>query len=145
MPRVVHPDWLHKKVCEKEDRFRQRKLVDIFNAAKKDEMTQDKKIIEDIEELVTKERARVTPRLVVHGNEINKENYSSKPPSPGSEMLAKLEQQDPSACRLNESLVLPVENGICNETVNKNTDYLAWLEMKKRKWKDNRQERKRRR
>lgn len=37
VPRVVHPDWLHKKVREKEDKFRQRKLVDIFSLLNKDD------------------------------------------------------------------------------------------------------------
>ncbi|GER25550.1 DNA polymerase [Striga asiatica] len=36
VPRVVHPDWLHRKVREKEDKFRQRKLVDIFSRQKRD-------------------------------------------------------------------------------------------------------------
>ncbi|XP_076907151.1 DNA polymerase epsilon catalytic subunit A-like [Bidens hawaiensis] len=35
VPRVVHPDWLFKKVREKEDTLRQRKLVDIFSAVNK--------------------------------------------------------------------------------------------------------------
>ncbi|MFS7947003.1 putative DNA-directed DNA polymerase [Helianthus anomalus] len=31
VPRVVHPDWLYKKVREKEDKMRQRKVDDIFS------------------------------------------------------------------------------------------------------------------
>ncbi|KAI9075110.1 hypothetical protein K1719_042922 [Acacia pycnantha] len=39
VPRVVHPDWLHKKVREKQDKFRQRKLVDVFNSMNMDELS----------------------------------------------------------------------------------------------------------
>ena len=31
-PRVTHPDWLHKMVREKDDKFKQRKLADLFGA-----------------------------------------------------------------------------------------------------------------
>ena len=31
-PRVVHPDWLHKMLREKDDKFKQRKLADLFGA-----------------------------------------------------------------------------------------------------------------
>ncbi|KAI9094487.1 hypothetical protein K1719_026712 [Acacia pycnantha] len=39
VPRVVHPDWLHKKVQEKQDKFRQRKLVDVFNSMNRHELS----------------------------------------------------------------------------------------------------------
>ncbi|XP_062117412.1 DNA polymerase epsilon catalytic subunit A-like [Humulus lupulus] len=42
VPRVVHPDWLHKKVREKDDKFRQQKLADVFNSFKKDELLKRK-------------------------------------------------------------------------------------------------------
>ena len=31
-PRVIHPDWLHKMLREKDDKFKQRKLADLFGA-----------------------------------------------------------------------------------------------------------------
>ena len=30
IPRIQHPDWLHKKVMEKSDVFKQRKISDMF-------------------------------------------------------------------------------------------------------------------
>jgi DNA polymerase epsilon subunit 1 len=30
VPRVAHPDWLHKRILEKNDRMRQRKITDMF-------------------------------------------------------------------------------------------------------------------
>ncbi|KAK9939848.1 hypothetical protein M0R45_016530 [Rubus argutus] len=59
VPRVVHPDWLHKKVREKEDKFRQRKLVDIFRSLNGDKLLEKNNnaigsnhiIDEDVEDL----------------------------------------------------------------------------------------------
>ena len=30
VPRIAHPDWLHKKMLEKNDVYKQRKITDIF-------------------------------------------------------------------------------------------------------------------
>lgn len=30
VPRIGHPDWLHKKMLEKNDVYKQRKITDIF-------------------------------------------------------------------------------------------------------------------
>ncbi|ETS61130.1 hypothetical protein PaG_05080 [Moesziomyces aphidis] len=35
VPRVRHPDWLHKRVAAREDKFKQRKLTDVFRPAAK--------------------------------------------------------------------------------------------------------------
>lgn len=129
---MIHPDWLHKKVCEKEDRFRQRKLIDIFNAARKDEMAHDKIFGVDIEEILTKEDERaVPPQPVVHSYESNKK-YSSQSSSLGVK-FSNIEKQD-----------LFIEN-CSSDIVNKATNYQAWLEIKKRKWRATREEKKRRR
>ncbi|RRT41756.1 hypothetical protein B296_00057554, partial [Ensete ventricosum] len=146
VPRVVHPDWLHKKVCEKEDRFRQRKLVDIFNTAKRDQVAQDETTVGDIEEISVKDGARVLPpRPVVHTFEVNREINSRKPSSPVSGMPVDLQEQHLTLFGSNQSLVSLSNNGISSENVDKTVDYQAWLETKKRKWKDSREERKRRR
>ncbi|URE33478.1 DNA polymerase [Musa troglodytarum] len=146
VPRVVHPDWLHKKVCEKEDRFRQRKLVDIFNTAKRDQVAQDETIVGDIEEILVKDGSRVLPpRPVVHSFEFNREINSRKPSSPVSGMPVDLQKQDLTLFGSNQSLVSSSNNGISSENVDKTIDYQAWLETKKRKWRDSREERKRRR
>ena len=31
MPRIAHPDWLHKKMMEINDVYKQRKITDIFS------------------------------------------------------------------------------------------------------------------
>ena len=35
VPRIAHPDWLHKKMLEKNDVFKQRKITDVFTFKKK--------------------------------------------------------------------------------------------------------------
>lgn len=35
VPRVRHPDWLHKKILEKTDNFKQRRLTDMFSKISK--------------------------------------------------------------------------------------------------------------
>ena len=35
VPRVRHPDWLHKKMLEKNDTFKQRRITDMFSACPK--------------------------------------------------------------------------------------------------------------
>lgn len=35
MPRVAHPDWLHKKVLERNDTFKQRRITDMFSTVTK--------------------------------------------------------------------------------------------------------------
>ena len=35
VPRIQHPEWLHKKIMEKNDTVKQRKLSEFFGAAVK--------------------------------------------------------------------------------------------------------------
>ncbi|XP_026665327.2 DNA polymerase epsilon catalytic subunit A isoform X2 [Phoenix dactylifera] len=143
VPRVLHPDWLHKKVREKEDRFRQRKLVDIFNTVNKDETMQDGTNVGDMEDLVTKRVvSEVGLRPVAHSYEVNKENCSSKQSCPEAGVILNHGQQNATLCR---PLLSFNQNDICSEIVDRNVNYQAWLEVRKRKWKDTREERKRRR
>ncbi|OVA03605.1 DNA-directed DNA polymerase [Macleaya cordata] len=135
VPRVIHPDWLHKKVREKEDKLRQRKLVDMFSSFKKDNTVQIaatsdhvlvEENIEDLEDFRNKGTASgIGPRPVVRSYEVNRERHSTKESSP----IVSLQQQTGAT--------------VSYENIDRNVDYHAWLEVKKRKWKDTREERKR--
>ena len=35
MPRVRHPDWLHKRLVEKNDSFKQKRITEIFASRKR--------------------------------------------------------------------------------------------------------------
>ncbi|EXB53718.1 DNA polymerase epsilon catalytic subunit A [Morus notabilis] len=133
VPRVAHPDWLHKKVREKEDKFRQKKLADMFSSLKKDNVLKrngdavetsdatNKEIVEDLEDLQNSNSSIKGHRPVVRCYEANNtrnsvENISEVNP----------QQTDNSA----------KENQMQIESIDRNVDYQGWLEIKKRKWKD---------
>lgn len=47
VPRVSHPDWLHKKLLEKNDVFKQKRINELFEVAPKSRVLQD---IEDLQQ-----------------------------------------------------------------------------------------------
>ncbi|XP_065634458.1 DNA polymerase epsilon catalytic subunit A [Quercus suber] len=143
VPRVVHPDWLHKKVREKEDKFRQRKLVDIFSSLNRDEFLKknsdaagangvmNEEIVKDLEDFGNKSRNSVNgPRPIVRCYEVNNRQNSVKT----NDQVGCLQQQTDHR--------LPA---LSSENIDKNVDYRGWLELKKRKWKDTLERRKRQR
>ncbi|XP_010242612.1 PREDICTED: DNA polymerase epsilon catalytic subunit A-like [Nelumbo nucifera] len=154
VPRVVHPDWLHKKVREKEDKFRQRKIVDVFSSLNKDNTKQTnfsginsnhvlgEMNMEDLEDFQNKGSASVVgPRPVVRSYETNRKQHLVK----SSSSMISLAQQTDATCRLNQPFMPLHPNTISDTNVDRNADYQGWLEIKKRKWKYAREERKRRR
>ncbi|VFQ71576.1 unnamed protein product [Cuscuta campestris] len=136
VPRVAHPDWLHKKVREKEDKFRQKKLNDIFGPMNKDNTSklntdsttseEAEQHVEDLEDFWKNRKSSVVvPRPIVHSHGVNKDN----------DLVKTSGQVD---CALNEP-------GTCEKDIDKNVDYQGWLQSKKRKWKQMRDNRKRQR
>ncbi|XP_010557398.1 PREDICTED: DNA polymerase epsilon catalytic subunit A [Tarenaya hassleriana] len=117
VPRVLHPDWLHKKVREKEDKFRQRKLVDMFSSSNKDDVL-------DTNYLMTRENV----------GDIEDFRKESKPSIKGPKPIARSYEvsHKQSNCEQQESLQ---NDDIPPQNIDKNEDYLGWLENKKRKWK----------
>ncbi|KAK1561085.1 hypothetical protein Q3G72_034282 [Acer saccharum] len=152
VPRVVHPEWLHKKVREKEDKFRQRKLVDIFSSVSRDDLlkkTSDAIInnhvmfenVEDLEDFPNKSRNSIDgPRPIVRCYEVNSEQQTVK----AGQVISSQQQTDASKKLLQLSSSLK-EGAIDTETIDRNVDYRGWLESKKRKWKENLDRRKRQR
>ncbi|XP_065055976.1 DNA polymerase epsilon catalytic subunit A-like isoform X2 [Rhopilema esculentum] len=71
VPRCRHPDWLHKKLLEKNDVFRQHKINDMFLPAKKDPAgvpinpagNQDS--VNDIEDFGSQKRPRSSPNVPI--------------------------------------------------------------------------------
>ncbi|KAJ4724769.1 DNA polymerase epsilon catalytic subunit [Melia azedarach] len=151
VPRVVHPDWLHKKVREKEDKFRQRKLVDMFSSFGRDDLlnktsdlvTNNHEIhqnVEDFEDFPNKKRSSVNgPRPIVRCYEVNNEQKTVNTTGQVDSLQQQIEpsevlHQQPSS-----------QNPIYAENIDRNVDYHGWLELKKRKWKDNLNRRKKQR
>lgn len=137
VPRVVHPDWLHKKVREKEDKFRQRKLVDAFKSMNRNEhskrhddstrvpLVMDGDIVNELEDFGNKDRSSTCrPRPIIRHYEANNERHSGK---------------------LNDQDVEQQHNKPLQQKVDKNVDYEGWLQIKKQTWKDILERRKKRR
>lgn len=52
VPRVRHPDWLHKKILEKNDTYKQRLISDMFSVRAKSS-TENSEKTNDIEDIGT--------------------------------------------------------------------------------------------
>lgn len=142
VPRVAHPDWLHKKVREKEDKFRQKKLADMFSSLKKDNVLKrnddavesnkvtDKENVEDLEDFQNSKSSIKGPRPVVRCYEASNKRNSVENISEINLQLSDNSEK---------------ENQMQSETVDRNVDYQGWLETKKRKWKDTLSRRKKQR
>ncbi|KAK9127695.1 hypothetical protein Syun_016492 [Stephania yunnanensis] len=137
VPRVVHPDWLHKKVKEKADKFRQKKLSDIFGSLKKGD-------VEDFEDFRNKDTGSNTnPRPVVRSYEADKEQQAL---SKSLSTMVNVQLRVDTSSNLHLQHISPSDQSTTSsEDIDKNVDYLGWLEVKKRKWKFAREERKKRR
>ncbi|KAF7823259.1 DNA polymerase epsilon catalytic subunit A-like [Senna tora] len=144
VPRVIHPDWLHKKVREKQDKFRQRKLVDVFKSMNADERSKkhsnsnnvchvtDEETINDLEDFGNKTRSNISgPRPIIRHYEANNEQHSVK--SCGKE---DSEQQHNDHSSERQPLAQLQQNGLSSENVDRSVDYQGWLQTKKRKWKE---------
>ncbi|KAJ1279266.1 hypothetical protein BS78_04G142600 [Paspalum vaginatum] len=142
VPRVLHPDWLHKKVREKDDRFRQRKLRDIFSPLAKDEGMQNLNRTGDMEDLLMSNKdLRKHPSHNLDSDKENNENGASV----GAGLNNNSKKQHSSIAGLNVPFSSQIQNDATDETVDKSADYQGWLDAKKRKWKYVREQRKRRR
>ncbi|TVU12159.1 hypothetical protein EJB05_45789 [Eragrostis curvula] len=141
VPRVLHPDWLHKKVREKDDKFRQRKLRDIFSPLAKDEGRQNLNVTGDMEDLLgSKKDLRKIPAS--HGLNVDKENNPNGQPMEAGSNCSKNRQKSTGS---NVLLSSQIPNDAADETVDRSADYQGWLDAKKRKWKYVREQKKRRR
>ncbi|KAL5974610.1 DNA polymerase epsilon catalytic subunit A [Asimina triloba] len=149
VPRVTHPDWLHKKIREKEDKFRQRKLIDIFSSSRKDNIFQkdasnntaenmlDKLNATDLEDFANKENISTTRRQPIVRTYDKRKLTSAKVSCPTAGMPSMDQQQN--------LLGGSYENMVSPQKIDRNLDYQGWLAVNKRKWKYAREERKRRR
>ena len=154
VPRVIHPDWLHKKVREKDDKYRQKKLVDIFGSLSKNNCLKgssdvisnkhgvDEQNAADLEDFGKISRTfRVGPRPVVHCFDANKVQQLSKT----SSELECPPQQSIHDGGTPKRWTSPQEAAISKESIDRKVDYRGWLELKKRKWRERREKRKRQR
>ncbi|XP_076247642.1 DNA polymerase epsilon catalytic subunit 1 [Calliopsis andreniformis] len=118
VPRVKHPDWLHKKVIEKSSTHKQKKITDIFSRVEKEPETNDDNDNlnpsdpRDIEDLMSGNQVFKKPLPVVHKR---KRQCSD-------------EEVDNSNKDWKEVLGSPPPMGTTKE------ERLKWLEFHKKKW-----------
>ncbi|XP_037953438.1 DNA polymerase epsilon catalytic subunit 1 [Teleopsis dalmanni] len=126
VPRVTHPDWLHKRMLEKNDTFKQRRINEMFlpkpktTSPKKDnETTNDGKDfnISDIEDLV--QTATVTNNVPI----VRKRKRLS------SDLDLEREDNTKKATTWRQALGQPPQIGNTREEI------IAWVRFQKKKWK----------
>jgi len=131
VPRVPHPEWLWKKIREKDDKYQQRSLKDMFGPKVLPVHNQhlESELAGDVEDMVGPKVNSLGggPRPMIHTFETNKEVRFPTAPNSESGMAIQPQPQKTTKVR----------------TPDRNADYLAWLEHKKRKWKEIRENRKR--
>ncbi|KAL9693094.1 hypothetical protein quinque_012379 [Culex quinquefasciatus] len=111
VPRVQHPDWLHKKMLEKNDTLKQRRISEMFVAKEKPAMA-------DIEDLGRGPRSPSVGLPIV--NSKRRRVPSSEEPQPSQEAVAKTWK---------EALGAPPPPGTTR------AELQEWLRFHKKKWK----------
>ncbi|KAF7724021.1 DNA polymerase epsilon catalytic subunit [Apophysomyces ossiformis] len=128
VPRVRHPDWLHKRVAARDDKFKQHRITDMFTRVEKplsmnEERGNDQDVeMEDIEDFQ----------------------------SDGRQMNGKLPKVAKVTKRKLKDTEMDLDRALADEDLPENmpdmySDYQGFLEFQKRKWKRQRAERKKRR
>ena len=123
VPRVGHPDWLQRRINVKDDRFKQKKMTDLFNKQPLSEIstnTLDHRLPTDLEDLGS------TKLVKAKTGEISK-------------MVQKRKEPDTAPASLDPYSSLPAKIPSMTE------DYQGFLRYQKKKWKIQKQARKRRR
>ncbi|XP_064211685.1 DNA polymerase epsilon catalytic subunit 1 isoform X2 [Tribolium castaneum] len=109
VPRVRHPDWLHKKMLEKNDTFKQRRITDMFAACPKPQTLPD---IEDFGGTSSTDKRPIVTT-------IKRKRDSDKESGFTEEDLSKTWR---------EVMGNPPPYGTTKE------EHLAWITFQKRKW-----------
>ncbi|KAJ3528968.1 hypothetical protein NM688_g7921 [Phlebia brevispora] len=105
VPRIRHPDWLHRRVMAQDDKFRQHKVTDFFRKMTVEEQAAQQDAM-DIEDFGASEQGKIRPHVAV--------------------VKRKKNQRDD----LPEGTdVAPVQN-----VPNPNRNYSAWLKVRKQTW-----------
>ncbi|KAJ9368773.1 hypothetical protein DTO282E5_6508 [Paecilomyces variotii] len=129
VPRVPHPDWLQRRIDMKEDKFKQKKMTDIFQLT-------EKKALADVSTNILEHR-------VPHATDIEDALARSgeRLKSPTSNKVAQKRKlpEGPSTTSLDPFASLPATMPSITD------DYVGFLKYQKQKWKIQKQARVRRR
>lgn len=128
-------------------------MVDIFSSRNKDDAKGQRAVsdsdnngrcgpnIEDMEDFRTTEKVSARgPRPIVRCYEVNNGKDAIK-----RSQVNHSNQPTDHSQSAHEMLNPQQQNDICMKDIDRNSDYQGWLDIKKRKWKEAREKRKRRR
>jgi len=124
VPRVAHPDWLQKRINSRDDRFKQKKMTDLF----------EKKPLTELPVNILDHRL---PASGADIEDVRGGQFKSANPLNATAQKRKLPEANPTL--VDPFAVLPKEVPAIDH------DYPAWLQYQKRKWKIQKQARARRR
>ncbi|EDW38877.1 GL13784 [Drosophila persimilis] len=126
VPRVQHPDWLHKKMLEKNDVLKQRRINEIFTSRPKPKPALEDKQLElrDMEDLAGKEIEDPTGLpMVTKRKRVQLEEGE--------------EEETPQATTWRQALGAPPAIGDTRKTI------VEWVRFQKKKWKWQQEQRQR--
>lgn len=130
VPRVPHPDWLQQRINVRDDKFKQKKMTDLFQKSEKNPLT-------DVPTNILDHRVPHTGDIedaVAH----SMDKLKSSPPTAKTAQKRKL-PEGPSTTSLDPFASLPPVMPSMTE------DYVGFLKYQKQKWKIQKQARIRRR
>lgn len=83
VPRIRHPEWLHKKIAEKDDNLKQKKINEIFSTklVTTDSITSDTHTVLDIEDIHEQDRSAIfqKPSVIKRKRNVEEEILAQKP------------------------------------------------------------------
>ena len=102
----------------------------------------NEEIVEDLEDFGNKKKSSVNgPRPIVRCYEVNNKQHLVKT----NGQVGYLQRQTDHSENVLQELPPLQQNALSSENIDRNVDYQGWLELKKRKWKDTLERRKKQR
>ncbi|PYH41908.1 DNA polymerase epsilon catalytic subunit POL2 [Aspergillus saccharolyticus JOP 1030-1] len=130
VPRVAHPDWLQRRINQKDDKFKQTKMTDMFTKSEKTPLT-------DISTNILDHRVQHAGDIdEVIGNSTQKLKFS---PEEGKVSQKRKHPEGLPKTALDPFATLPTKMPSISD------DYVGFLKYQKQKWKIQKQARTRRR
>ncbi|KAJ7294671.1 hypothetical protein O6H91_Y241800 [Diphasiastrum complanatum] len=135
VPRVPHPDWLWKKVREKDDKYRQKSIRSIFSS-KSPVRDQGIEVIET-DAMLGAELIGDLEDIASGKEHVGRGTHKQAQPQVISKVLNSLgntEHKQVTNLQIHDDQTSSAQNGM--KSPDKKNSYEDWLEHKKRKWKE---------
>lgn len=117
VPRVQHPDWLHKKMLEKNDVLKQRRINEIFSVKEKSHMSERRQSGDDIQDIED---------LTTESNGPSRGGFPIATKRKRTQSVVETPAADPRSWR--EELGSPPERGTTK------ADLIKYIDFHKKKW-----------